>query len=93
MSPTAVSPEPEAQLKSDSAPRSAFEIREEPIHTRRPLRVACLGAGYSGILLGIIWNQRMQNRNASLVIYERNSDLGGTWLENRCELHASFNRD
>lgn len=93
MSPTAVSLEPEAHLKSDSVPRSAFEIREEPIHTRRPLRVACLGAGYSGILLGIIWNQRMQNRNASLVIYERNNDLGGTWLENRCGPHTSFNRD
>ena len=62
---------------------SAYEIREEPIHTRRPLRVICLGAGYSGILMGIIWNQRMQNRNAELVIYERNNDIGGTWLENR----------
>jgi hypothetical protein len=62
---------------------NAYEIREEPIHTRRPMRVICLGAGYSGILMGIIWNQRMQNRNAELVIYERNNDIGGTWLENR----------
>jgi hypothetical protein len=60
-----------------------YEIQEQPIHTRRPIRVVCLGAGYSGILMGIIWNQRMQNRNAELVIYERNDDLGGTWLENR----------
>ncbi|KAF9882919.1 hypothetical protein FE257_004900 [Aspergillus nanangensis] len=64
-------------------PSKAFEIIEEPIHTRRPLRVLCLGAGYSGILLGIIWNQQMQDRGAELVIYERNDDLGGTWLENR----------
>ncbi|KAL2844107.1 hypothetical protein BJY01DRAFT_264097 [Aspergillus pseudoustus] len=60
-----------------------FEVIEEPIHARRPLRVLCLGAGYSGILLGIIWSQRMQNRDADFVIYERNNDLGGTWLENR----------
>ncbi|KAL4966984.1 flavin-containing monooxygenase [Aspergillus stella-maris] len=62
---------------------SSYELREEPIHSRRPLRVVCLGAGYSGILMGIIWSQRMQNRDAELVLYERNTDLGGTWLENR----------
>jgi hypothetical protein len=60
-----------------------YEIKEEPIHTPRPIRVVCLGAGYSGILMGIIWSQRMQNRNAEFVMYERNNDLGGTWLENR----------
>lgn len=27
----------------------------------------------------------MQHRNAELVIYERNNNLGGTWFENRCE--------
>lgn len=62
---------------------SSYELREEPIHSRRPLRVVCLGAGYSGILMGIIWSQRMQNRGAELVLYERNAGLGGTWLENR----------
>lgn len=62
---------------------STYNIREEPIHTRRPISVVCLGAGYSGILMGIIWSQRMQNRDAELVIYERNNDIGGTWLENR----------
>lgn len=72
-----------ASYKCHGNSSDSYETIEEPIHTRRPLRVICLGAGYSGILLGIIWNQRMQNRNAELVIYERNSDLGGTWLENR----------
>lgn len=62
---------------------SGYQIREEPIHIRRPLRVICMGAGYSGILLGIIWKQRLCQRNVELVIYERNEDIGGTWLENR----------
>lgn len=62
---------------------SRYELLEQPIHTPRPLRVICLGAGYSGLLMGIVWSQRMQNRNAELVIYERNEDLGGTWLGNR----------
>lgn len=75
--------EPESLFGSRDNETFTYEIREEPIHTRRPIRVICLGAGYSGILMGIIWNQRMQNRNAELVTYERNNDLGGTWLENR----------
>lgn len=60
-----------------------YQIREEPIHTRRPIRVVCMGAGYSGILMGIIWRQRLLQHKVDLVIYERNADIGGTWLENR----------
>lgn len=60
-----------------------YEIKETPIGTRRPIRVVCLGAGYSGAMMGIVFSQRMPNANAELVIYERNEDLGGTWLENR----------
>jgi hypothetical protein len=63
--------------------RPSYNIREEPIHTRRPLRIVCLGAGYSGLLMGIIATQRMKDRHIELVIYERNESLGGTWLENR----------
>lgn len=92
MSPTAIPVEPAegesvplVNGKHAPRPRPSYEIHEEPIHTRRPIRVVCLGAGYSGILMGIIWAQRMQNRNAEFVIYERNHDLGGTWLENRLE--------
>ena len=73
---------PTAAAKARASP---YVIKEEPIHTRRPMRVICCGAGYSGILMGIIWSQRMLHRNAELVIYERNHDLGGTWLENRFE--------
>lgn len=62
---------------------SDYIINEEPIRTRQPLRVVCMGAGYSGLMLGIVFSQKLQNSNAELVIYERNADLGGTWLENR----------
>lgn len=60
-----------------------YEIIEKPIGTRRPIRVACMGAGYSGLMMGILFSQKMQDKNADLVIYERNADLGGTWFENR----------
>lgn len=77
----AVGTVPVMSMNSEGTPR--YNLLEQPIHTPRPLRIVCLGAGYSGLLMGIIWSQRMQNRNAELVIYERNEDLGGTWLENR----------
>lgn len=60
-----------------------YTIVEKPIGTRRPIRVACMGAGYSGLMMAIVFSQKMQDMNAELVIYERNEDLGGTWLENR----------
>lgn len=67
----------------------AYKIIEQPIGTRRPIRVACLGAGYSGLMMSIVFSQKMQNKNAELVVYERNEDIGGTWLENRCVLVES----
>lgn len=61
----------------------SYTIVEQPIGTRRPIRVACMGAGYSGLMMAIVFSQKMAGKNAELVIYERNQDLGGTWLENR----------
>lgn len=60
-----------------------YTIVEQPIGTRRSLRIVCLGAGYSGLMMGIVFNERMKDANAEFVIYERNADLGGTWYENR----------
>ncbi|KAJ0415082.1 hypothetical protein BJY00DRAFT_305134 [Aspergillus carlsbadensis] len=62
---------------------ATYAIREEPIGTRRPIRIACMGAGYSGLMMAIVFNEKLKGRNAEFVIYERNEDLGGTWLENR----------
>ncbi|KAJ9643168.1 uncharacterized protein PV06_05556 [Exophiala oligosperma] len=47
----------------------------------RPLRVIVVGAGISGILASIRLPQRISN--LSLQVYEKNSDVGGTWFENR----------
>ncbi|KAN0102792.1 FAD/NAD(P)-binding domain containing protein [Hyaloscypha variabilis] len=71
---------PTQTLKSAN---SAYVIQEEPIRTRRPLRVACMGAGYSGLMMAIVVSQKLQDSNLEFVVYERNKDLGGTWLENR----------
>ncbi|KAJ5805148.1 hypothetical protein N7474_011035 [Penicillium riverlandense] len=55
-----------------------YKIVEQPIGTRRPIRVACMGAGYSGLMMAIVFSEKMKDKNAELVIYERNEDLGGT---------------
>lgn len=47
----------------------------------RPMKVIVIGAGLSGILAGIRFPQYI--KNLDLIIYEKNSDVGGTWHENR----------
>ncbi|KAI9695963.1 MAG: hypothetical protein M1820_008375 [Bogoriella megaspora] len=56
-------------------------IREEPLNTKRHINVVCIGAGVSGLAAAIRVQQAMSN--CDFDIYEKNEDLGGTWLENR----------
>lgn len=62
-----------------------YKIIEQPLGERRHVRIACMGAGYSGLMMAIVFSERLQGKNAEFVIYERNADLGGTWLENRSD--------
>jgi hypothetical protein len=65
-----------------------FTIKDEPVENLRPLKVRVIGAGYSGIYLGIRIPQRL--RNVDLQIYEKNEGIGGTWWENRYPGEASL---
>lgn len=56
-------------------------LADRPIDDYRPIRVVVIGAGISGILASIRFPQRIPN--LSLVVYEKNEDIGGTWFENR----------
>ena len=58
-------------------------ISERAIDEPRPLKVIYIGAGISGILASIQFPQHVPGLD--LVVYEKNSDLGGTWLENRLD--------
>ncbi|KAH6984737.1 hypothetical protein BKA56DRAFT_481176 [Ilyonectria sp. MPI-CAGE-AT-0026] len=58
-----------------------FVCKDEPIENQRPLKIRVIGAGYSGVYLGIRIPQRL--RNVDLQIYEKNKGIGGTWWENR----------
>jgi len=73
--------------------RAPFTIKDEPIENLRPLKIRVIGAGYSGIYLGIRIPQRL--RNIDLQIYEKNDGIGGTWWENRypgcaCDIPCKF---
>ncbi|KAL4861634.1 hypothetical protein BDV12DRAFT_203834 [Aspergillus spectabilis] len=52
-----------------------------PSHANRHLRVICAGAGASGLYLA--YRLKHYFTDFTLAIYEKNHDIGGTWLENR----------
>lgn len=54
-----------------------WSVHDSPIENQRPIKVMVIGAGYSGIYLGIRIPERL--RNCELVIYEKNKGVGGAW--------------
>ena len=58
----------------------SYHIRESPMGTRRPVKVAFMGMGAAGINFA---HSIKQMPNVELTVYEKNNDIGGTWLENR----------
>ena len=58
-----------------------YRIQERPSGSLRPLRVVVLGAGASGISFAKFAQDQLEN--VDFVLYEKNYDVGGTWLENR----------
>ncbi|KAK0731824.1 hypothetical protein B0H67DRAFT_477287 [Lasiosphaeris hirsuta] len=59
----------------------AYTVREEPLGSTRHIRIVGIGAGASG--LNLIRTLRLNLVDYELVVYEKNEDVGGTWLENR----------
>lgn len=51
------------------------------IDDHRPVKVICIGAGFSGVLAAIRFPQRIPN--LTFIMYEKNEELGGTWWENK----------
>lgn len=57
-----------------------YRIQEHPIFEKRPIRMVCVGAGAAG--LQVAYKAEKVLKNVELQIYEKNHDVGGTWLEN-----------
>jgi cation diffusion facilitator CzcD-associated flavoprotein CzcO len=58
-----------------------FRVAEQPLYTKRRVRIICVGAGATGLQIAYKAERRLEN--VDLQIYEKNNDIGGTWLENR----------
>lgn len=54
-----------------------YQLLERSIDDLRTMRVVVIGCGYSGVIAGIRFPEHVQN--LELVIYEAQSDVGGTW--------------
>ncbi|KAI2669725.1 hypothetical protein CBS147355_9719 [Penicillium roqueforti] len=65
-------------------PPNWVPILEQPLFKARKLRLVCIGAGFSGLILAHkIKHEWKMEDVIDLQIYEKNPDLGGTWYENR----------
>lgn len=86
--------EPEVSQRSLEAPKSVLNplrdaknwvpLLQEPAYKPRRIRIVCAGAGYSGLMTAyeVKYNKALGDF-IDLTIYDRNEDVGGTWLENR----------
>ncbi|KAK4043690.1 hypothetical protein C8A01DRAFT_32219 [Parachaetomium inaequale] len=79
--------EPMAQLNGHPAavkppqPGAAYTVQEKPLGSTRHIRIVGIGAGASG--LNLIRTLRLNLTDYEVTVYEKNADVGGTWLENR----------
>ncbi|KZO89789.1 FAD/NAD(P)-binding domain-containing protein [Calocera viscosa TUFC12733] len=62
-------------------PVAEYHVEDKYTYQARHLRVVVIGAGISGIYMGIRIPQVLEN--IDLVIYEKNSGVSGTWFENK----------
>lgn len=64
----------------DNTSPSGYKIDETPSGLKRPLRVIAVGAGAAGINFAKFAKDRLEN--IDLTIYDKNHEVGGTWVEN-----------
>jgi hypothetical protein len=66
-------------LARPSQDSHSYKVLGQPLGQRPEWKIICVGAGASGLYLAYSCERKMQNYN--LTIYEKNPDVGGTWLE------------
>lgn len=57
-----------------------YKIKEQHYGTKRKVKVILMGAGAS--TLNFLKKAEEDMQNLEIVVYEKNHDIGGTWLEN-----------
>ncbi|KAI0777137.1 FAD/NAD-P-binding domain-containing protein [Irpex lacteus] len=69
-------PTPAATLSQEDYSPPEFNIDDY-----RPLKVRCIGAGFSGIICALRFRQKIPNLDFK--IYEKQAGVGGTWCANK----------
>jgi hypothetical protein len=65
-----------------TTPKPAYKILPQ-YHSKPPnLRVACIGAGASGLCLAYKMTKMLTPESWSLTLFEKTPHFGGTWYEN-----------
>ncbi|KAL5592391.1 hypothetical protein FOBRF1_013417 [Fusarium oxysporum] len=64
---------------------SRVSVQESPSFQPRKLKVVCIGAGYAGLMLSYQYKHGdvPLEQYMDLKIYDKNDDIGGTWLVNK----------
>jgi cation diffusion facilitator CzcD-associated flavoprotein CzcO len=60
-----------------------YEVSRQYLGEPRPIKIIVIGAGLSGIAAVKLFKEQFAGTPTQLVVYEKNSDVGGTWFENR----------
>lgn len=60
---------------------NGYKIREVPSGTKSRKRIIVIGAGASG--LDFAKHQQDLLENVETVVYEKNAEVSGTWIENK----------
>lgn len=75
---------PANRVVNGERPPNWVSIKEEPAFTPRTLKIVCIGAGFSGLTLAHKIKHQFQLEGVvDYTIYDKNSEVGGTWTENR----------
>ncbi|KAF3052045.1 hypothetical protein E8E11_003889 [Didymella keratinophila] len=72
------------KIRDQLAPETdqyGYKIKEQPMGTKRKVKVILMGAGASS--LNFFKKAEEEMEELEMVCYEKNNDVGGTWLENR----------
>lgn len=59
---------------------AGYQIDETPSGVKRPLRVIAVGAGAAGVNFAKFAHDYLEK--VELTIYDKNYEVGGTWVEN-----------
>lgn len=75
--------EPQAQVPTNGLDPDDIFIPDQLYGSKRKIRIGFIGAGLSALSFFKFAEEKLEN--VDIVSFEKNHDIGGTWLENRYE--------